>query len=299
MNHTKLYPQNYPRLLKQMEKLPPFLYLSGAPIPNDEYRFLCVVGSRKYSDYGRSVCRDLIAGLKNHPVVIVSGLAYGIDSLAHRAALDHGLRTIAFPGSGLDPAVIYPREHYRLAMEIVRTGNTLVSPFEPDQKGDYWTFPVRNELMAGISQATLIIEGGKESGTLLTAKNAADLSRDVLAVPGSIYSELPFVPHMLLKDGAIPVTSADDILSALRFDLRDKRSDETAKLLARAMRELPDDQIVVLRELQYKSMSSSELIENLGISPKHLGIIMTKLELFGIISESHGVYRIGLNSSYE
>jgi DNA processing protein len=315
MQYIKLFPNEYPFLLKQLKMRPPHMYISGAPIPNDENKFLCVVGARKHSDYGKQACEELIYGLRNYPIVIVSGLALGIDSIAHVAALKNGLRTIALPGSGLEDSVIYPREHFPLAQHIVKSGNTLLSSFDPFQGGDYWTFPVRNQLMAGISHAVLIVEGRKGSGTLLTAGYAADLGRDVMIVPGSIFSDLSYGPHTLYSDGARPVMCSEDILEILGFDVRRKeeddnddknsgrrddksgdrkRIDRTGLLLDRAFRELPDDQKVILRELQYKPCTSGELIEKFGISAVQFSIIATRLELYGIVTESEGMYRIAV-----
>ena len=200
MNTVKIFPSEYPTLIKQMALQPKFLECAGALPPGDSYKYLCVVGARNFSEYGRDVCKSLISGLRNYPIVIVSGLALGIDSIAHETALQVGLKTIAFPGSGLAKEVIYPKSHLRLAERIVKSGNTLLSSFDHNQIGMNWTFPVRNQLMAALSHATLIIEGKKGSGTLLTAKYANDLGRDVLIVPGSIFSDLSYGPHLLYKD---------------------------------------------------------------------------------------------------
>ena len=294
MQYTQLLPNQYPSLLKGLKKQPPYMYIAGAPIPSDDYKFLCVVGSRKYDNYGEEACFELIRGLRNYPVVIVSGLALGVDSLAHLAALEYGLKTIAIPGSGLHDDYIYPREHLPLAKRIVLTGNTLLSPFEPDQGGDTWTFPVRNQLMAAISDATLVIEGGKESGTLLTAKNTLEIDRPLMFVPGSIFSDLSYGPHSLSGDGGILVSSSEDILGVLGFDVAQERTDRTKSKLEAALRDLPDDQKIVLRELQFKPYTSSELIGKLGISAVHFGIIATQLELHGLVTESNGVYRISV-----
>jgi len=280
--------------MKEIGKQPSHLYISGAPLPSDDNKFLCVVGARKYSDYGKEACDALIGGLRNYPVVIVSGLALGIDSLAHRAALENGLRTIAIPGSGLDRNVLYPPAHYNLAKHIIETGNTLLSPFEPDIFGSHWTFPVRNQLMAAMSHATLVIEGRERSGTLLTAAYTLELSRPVLIVPGSIFSDLSYGPHTLYRNGAIPVTNSKEILEALEFDTNTIESEKTSKLLDRAFKELPKDQQAILRELLYKPASSSALIEKFGLSPTQFNIIATQLELHGLVVESHGIYKINV-----
>jgi len=204
----------YPFLLKQIARLPATMDIVGS-LPTDDHSFLCVIGSRNHSPYGEEACRQLIGGLKGYPVVIVSGLAIGIDSIAHEAALDTGIKTVAFPGSGLARGVLYPHSKRKLADRIVTSGGALISPFEFDQPSMNWTFPARNRLMAGMSHATLVIEARQGSGTLLTAEYATDFNRDILAVPGSIFSELSYGPHMLIERGAVPITTSLDILKAL------------------------------------------------------------------------------------
>lgn len=218
MQIKRLTFNEYPLLLRQIEQPPKFLDLTGAPIPSDDYKFLCVVGARNFTEYGKDTCKHLIAGLKDYPIVIVSGLAVGIDSIAHEVAMENGLKTISFPGSGLKESSIYPPSHLNLAKRIIETGNTLLSPFEPDQGSTLWTFPARNRIMAGISHATLIIEGRVGSGTLITAEHAINFNRDVLIVPGSIFSETSYGPHLLYKEGAIPVTTPREILVALGLE---------------------------------------------------------------------------------
>lgn len=219
MQTIHLTSEQFPPLLRTIRRPPRFLECAGALPPGEDYRYLCVIGSREPSEYGVETCKSLIAGLRNYPVVIVSGLALGIDSVAHVAALDNKMRTIAFPGSGLNKSVLYPHTHIALAQRIVDSGNTLLSSFKPDQTGAYWTFPSRNRLMAGSSHATLIIEGRQGSGTLLTAEYALQFDRDVLIVPGSIFSDLSYGPHKLHKDGATPVANSDEILRMLGFDI--------------------------------------------------------------------------------
>jgi DNA protecting protein DprA len=222
MKINRINEEQYPYLLKQINRKPEYLDIAGT-FPGDTYKFLCVVGSRTYSSYGEKVVRSLIHGLKGHPVVIVSGLAIGIDSLAHEAALEAGLKTVAFPGSGLLPEVLYPSSRRKLAEKIISSGGALVSPFLPEQVGDYWTFPTRNRLMAAVSHATLVIEGRQGSGTLGTADFATEFSRDVLAVPGEIFSELSYGPHMLIQKGAGMITCSEDILEALGITVQRKK----------------------------------------------------------------------------
>ena len=221
----KLGPNKFPKLLSEINDPPDELFLIGE-IPSDDHVFLAVVGSRKFTSYGKQAAEQIIAGLKGFPIIIVSGLAIGIDSIAHNAALNAGLTTIAIPGSGLNDDVLYPASNRSLAKKIVERGGALLSPFKPDFKATQWSFPARNRIMAGISQAVLIIEAEEKSGTLITARLALDYNRDVYAVPGSIFSPTSRGTNSLITDGAMPVTKSEDILNALGFTV-DKKTDGT------------------------------------------------------------------------
>ena len=139
--------EQFPELLREITDPPKKLFIKGE-LPSEEMKFLCVVGSRKYSPYGKEVCRTLIEGLKGYDVVIVSGLALGIDAIAHEAALEVGLTTIAVPGSGLGDKVLHPSTNRNLAKRILDAGGALVSEFEEDFKATYYSFPQRNRIMA-------------------------------------------------------------------------------------------------------------------------------------------------------
>ena len=293
MNITRLTFDQYPYLLRQIQNPPEFLDCAGALPPSDDHKFLCVIGAREHSEYGANACRHLIAGLKDYPIVIVSGLALGIDSIAHRAALDNKMKTISFPGSGLDRRVIYPSSHWGLAERIVDSGNTLLSPFEIMQEGAHWTFPARNRLMAGISHATLIIEGRQKSGTLLTAEYALQFNRDVLIVPGSIFEELSYGPHLLYKQGATPVTTSAEILAALGFDIPDP--DSAPKQLAMTGLNLCKEESAIIRALQFSPLSSSALIDKVALNASEANIFISQLELQGLIIQEGNVYKIKSN----
>ncbi|MEI6478926.1 MAG: DNA-processing protein DprA, partial [bacterium] len=210
------------RALCEIPSPPQKLYIRGK-LPRNDLILLTVVGSRKISPYGRESIKKIISGLKGYPIVIVSGLALGVDSEAHIAALEAGIQTIAIPGSGLDEQVIYPRMHLDLAKKILDSGGCLLSEFDPKERAAIWTFPKRNRIMAGIAKATLVIEAEKPSGTLITSKLATDFGRDVLAVPGSIFSKNSEGPHMLIKLGATPIETSLDVLEALGINIEKKK----------------------------------------------------------------------------
>src|SRR3989338_173579 len=205
---------SFPSRLREITDPPEKLYLKGT-LPSEDHKWLCVVGSRKYTNYGEEVCEKLIEGLRGYPVVIVSGLALGMDAIAHRAALSAKLPCVAVPGSGLDPSVLYPATNRRLADEILKAGGVILSEFDPTFRATSLSFPQRNRIMAGLSDAVLVIEAEKRSGTLITARLATEYNRYVFTIPGSIFSASSAGPHMLLRLGATPITSQEDLLNAL------------------------------------------------------------------------------------
>ena len=212
MNDIEQLPKNkFPKQLLEIPQPPEKLYIKGT-LPSPDSIFLTVVGSRKYTSYGKEACEKIISGLRGYNIVIVSGLAIGIDSLAHRAALEAKLKTVAFPGSGLHPSVLYPASNAMLARKIIQSGGALLSEFDEMFQVTPCAFPQRNRLMAGMSRGVLIIEAGERSGTLITARLALEYNRDVFTVPGSIFSQNSLGSNRLLTEGAIPVTSGQDIL---------------------------------------------------------------------------------------
>lgn len=325
MNIQKIQKEKYPFLLRQITQLTPEMDIIGT-LPTDDHAFLCVVGSRSYSNYGKDSCRKLILGLRGYPIVIVSGMAIGMDSFAHEAALEAGLTTISFPGSGLDPSVLYPSSSRQLAKRIIAAGGALISRFPSLQLATDWTFPSRNRLMAGISHATLIIEARRGSGTLITAKYAEEFNRDVLAVPGPIDSELSYGPHMLIRRGATPITSSQDILEALGFTETSRYDDDDARAL-RLYGSLPKekklrsrkvgdgtndasaqpqkqmtidlDQLVLSREersicslIKNESLSATDIIERTFLPVSIFNITISGLEMRGLVRENGGRYRV-------
>jgi DNA processing protein len=269
-----------PEVLQEIPKAPQTLFAIGNLPDPSTYTYLTVVGTRKPTTYGRDVCEKLIKGLVGLPVVIVSGLAFGIDSIAHKAALDAGLKTIAVPGSGLDEKVLYPRTHARLANEIVERGGCLLSEFENNQEAAPWTFPQRNRIMAGLSKATLVIEAERKSGTLITSKYATDFNRDVLTIPGSIMSPLSEGPHMLIRLGATPITSVDDLREALGFP----RSDEGSKTAPLGL----DDIEQKIYDALIEPKDRETLSDDTDTSLQEINSTLSMLELKGVIRERMG-----------
>ena len=203
----------YPPRLREIHDPPPILYLHGDVLQEDE-RSVAVVGTRNSTSYGREVTSALARDLARSGVTIVSGLARGIDAIAHRAALDAGGRTIAVFGSGLD--IVYPSEHTRLAREIAESG-ALVSEHPLGARPHASHFPRRNRLISGMTLGTLVVEAGERSGALLTVRCALEQDREVFCVPGSIFSPVSQGTNALIQEGAKLVLDYEDILEELNL----------------------------------------------------------------------------------
>lgn len=284
-----------PLLLRQISDPPKKLFALGnlSLFEDPSVKFLCIVGSRRYSSYGYDAVRQIIQSLKGQPVAIVSGLALGIDSIAHSTAIEVGLPCIAVPGSGLHKDVLYPRTHLELAESILKHGGVLLSEYEPDFRASPWSFPMRNRIMAGLSQAVLVIEGEEDSGTLITARLALDYNRDVCALPGSIFSETSKGPLMLIKGGATPVCSPEDLhkLLGLKSDLILEDSPEKAEEYIREkIQNCSEEEILILSKLA-EPKTREELLALTGLELTKLQISISMLEIRGLIHEEYGCVR--------
>lgn len=278
-------PNNFP-LLQQIPQPPLKLNYRGN-LPQADTKLISVVGSRKYSTYGKQAVEHLIGGLSSYNVGIVSGLALGIDSLAHEAALRNGLYTLAVPGSGLDTSVLYPATHKPLARRILEQGGGLLSEFDPTFKATMWSFTQRNRIMAGISQATLIIEASEKSGTLITARMAVDYNRELLVVPGNIFSINSAGPHQFLKLGATPVTHAKDILYALGID-PELAHQKTLSFGAQAALSVQEQKVLhVLLEPTHKDV----LMRILDLETHKANALLMEMEIKGLIVQDTEGYR--------
>lgn len=209
--------KQYPAILKEIYDPPPLLYYRGSLGNQDDYRF-AVVGTRKITAYGKQVCQEIVRSLAEQGLVIISGLALGIDSQGHETAIEAGARTIAVLGSGVDWANVYPHTNRRLAQKIIETGGAIVSELAPGTLPLKHHFPIRNRIISGLSLGTLVIEADENSGSLITAKSALDQNREVFAIPGPIYSPTSKGTNELIKLGAKLVTGANDILEALNLN---------------------------------------------------------------------------------
>lgn len=281
---TILLPAEFPDRLREISDPPEKLFVRGT-LPDLSAPTLAVVGSRKFSSYGKDACEALVGGLAGSGIVIVSGLALGIDAIAHQTALEAGLPTIAVPGSGLSDAVLYPRANLGLARRILASGGALVSEFAPDFRATNWSFPQRNRIMAGLSHAVLVIEATERSGTLITSRLAAEYNRDVLAVPGDIFRDASRGPNMLITLGAAAIRTADDIRDALGVS-RDESGAQTEQLTL----VLPAEERRIL-ELLETPQDIDTLIEALALPPPSIMVIVMRMELAGLVTQEGGIVR--------
>jgi len=220
--------------------------------------------------------------LAEYKIVIVSGLAIGIDAISHKTAISNNMKTIAVLGSGLSDEVLYPRQNLRLSREIVEKDGCVISEYPYAMKAGLHTFPQRNRIVAGLSKGTFVIEAPEKSGALITANFAVDYNRDVFALPGSIFSENSKGTNNLIKTGAAPITSSEDILRLLGFEI------ETAEKEKIALSPLEEKIISALTE----PMPRDELIRKTGLTAKEINPTLSILEIRGIIKESGGeIYR--------
>lgn len=280
MTIKKLSKSKFPKALLEIPQPPEQLFILG-DLPDEELTYLCIVGSRKFSSYGKEACEKIIEGLRGHPIAIVSGFAMGIDTIAHNKAIAVGLKTIVFPGSGLSDSAIHPKSNIMLIRKVLASGGCLISEFDPEFKATQWSFPMRNRLMAGISKAILVIEAEEKSGTMITARLATEYNRDLLAVPGSIFTPNSKGTNKLIKLGATPITCADDVLLALSFQV-DPESKQ-----ASLFEDATSDEKRVL-ELIREPLPRDDLIRAMKCKTAEANAILSVMEIKGFITEEFG-----------
>lgn len=268
-----------PFLLQQIPDKPKSLYIKGVFPDEEKYKFLSIIGSRKYTTYGKQVINKIVKEIAGYPIVIVSGLALGIDTLAHESALENGLLTLAIPGSGLNDNVIYPASNQALARRILDAGGSLVSEFEPDFRATKWSFPKRNRIMAGISHAILVIEAENKSGTRITARLATDYNREVFAVPGSIFSSSSDGTNELIREGATPISSGKDIIDFFGFD--------SQPIQKELFHNLSNEESIVIQQLN-TPLSRNELAIATKMNIIALNILLSGMEIKGLVKEVLG-----------
>src|SRR5688572_9560117 len=203
--------ESYPGRLKEIDQPPPVLYIRGEYLPDDLFA-VAIVGTRRVTAYGRQITEEMSSFLAANGITVISGLARGVDAIAHQSTLKAGGRTIAVLGSGVDN--IYPPEHRRLAEQMMERG-AIISDYALGTPPDASNFPPRNRIISGLSLAVVVIEAGETSGALITAEFAAEQGREVFAVPGSIHAPQSKGTNKLIQNGVLPLLTPDDLMQAL------------------------------------------------------------------------------------
>lgn len=272
----------YPPRLRAIHDPPAGLFVRGsAPLALLERPSVGIVGARACSSYGAGVAASLARDLAAAGVVVVSGLARGVDAAAHRGALEVGL-TVAVLGCGVDRD--YPRAHAQLASRVVEDG-LILSEYAPGVEPATWRFPARNRIVAGLTAATIVVEARERSGALITADFALDEGREVFAVPGEITSHLSIGTNALLRLGAIPVTCAGDVLEVLGIDPDTRGSEDAPSGPA-------EPRLAAIHAAVVDAPTTvDELVRRTGLPASEVASALTELELLGLISQSGGRYR--------
>ena len=273
----------YPSRLKEIYDVPPVLYVRGRLSPDDE-RSIAVVGTRKPSAYGREAAYNLSQDMAKSGVTVVSGLALGIDGVAHQAALDAGCRTLAVMGSGVD--VIYPWSHDRLARRIVENG-ALISEHPPGTRPSAQHFPRRNRIMSGMTLGTVVIEAGEKSGALLTAHHALEQNREVFAVPGNVFAPTSLGTNRLIRDSAAKlVIDYRDVLEELNLSYAGEQG-EQIEMAAH----FPEDEneAALLGFVTYDPVHIDEVVRSSGMDISLVSGALAMMELKGVVRQVGGM----------
>lgn len=272
--------KDYPRLLREIADAPPVLYVYGELLPSDDWA-IAVVGTRRTTRYGRQVAEQFATDLARAEITVVSGLARGIDSIAHKSALAAGGRTIAVLGCGLD--TVYPPENRNLAIEIARQG-ALISEYPLGTKPEGRNFPPRNRIISGLSLGTLVVEGDVKSGAMITARDALEQSREVFAVPGNVNARQSRGTNSLIRDSAAKlVMTVDDILVELNLNTVQHQAE---------MRQLVPENAVearLLQELSTEPVHIDEICQSVGMPVSEVSSSLTLMELKGLVKQVGGM----------
>lgn len=280
--------EKYPRLLKEIPDAPAILYTRGN-YSWDNRPMIAIVGARKFTQYGEQATYRLATDLRRAGYVVVSGLAFGIDSIAHKAVLDAGGITLAVLGSGVDDVSISPRSHLTLAKAVMNAG-ALIAEYPPGTTATEGTFPARNRIMAGMCLGTLIIEAAEKSGTLITARLALDYNREVFAVPGSIFSPVSLGTNALIKAGAKIVTSVRDILE--EFPLPEQSPETVANTLPQSPKSLSESETLILKNLSHEPLHVDKIIKAVRLETSSAIATLSLLEIKGLAKNIGGMHYI-------
>ena len=263
----------YPDRLKQIDQPPPVIYVRGTLTPLDDFA-VAIVGTRRVTGYGKQVTEELAVCLARSGITVVSGLARGVDGVAHEATLKAGGRTFAVLGCGVD--VLYPPEHRLIAEKMLEQG-ALISDYAPATPPDAGNFPPRNRIISGLSMAVVVVEAGESSGALITASFAADQGRDVFAVPGNITAPQSKGTNRLIRDGAIPMLKPEDVLDALALNRVPQQQQ------ARGILPANEVETEILRILAVETLHVDEICARSGLSVDRVSAALVMMELKGLV----------------
>ena len=282
INYICLFEKSYPERLRKIKNPPIILYSKGKSDFNLEHKFLAVVGTRKITSYGRTITQMFAGKLAEQGLVIVSGLAIGVDGVAHTACLDSRGITVAVLGNGVD--ICFPRENQRIYDRILEKNGAIISEYPPGQEPSVGSFPARNRIVAGLSDGILVTEGASDSGSLITANFGLEFGRKVFAVPGPITSSLSAAPLRLIEKGAKLVVSPDDVIKDLGFKINDLRKDD------KKFTGLSKEEKRIIELLENESLQFDEIVRRLKMDPSKVGSILSMMEIKGLIKNSGGLY---------
>ena len=277
VNYSKIekidYESNeYPDKLREIPNPPTQLYCSGN-LDLLKQTSVGVVGSRKFTMYGKQVALMVGKRLAQAGIPVVSGLAYGIDGFAHQGVLESGGKAICVLGSGLK--MMSPTRNRQLMFDLLDSGGLVLSEYEPEMPGEPWTFPERNRIISGLSKALVVVEANYNSGALITAQHANEQGRTVYAVPGNINSQFSLGSNLLIRDGAIPLIVVDDVIRDVGGSAPISQSD---------IEDLGDDEIAIINIVKkYNGITPDKLAIELGMMVGQVNSIVTVLEIKGVV----------------
>ncbi|HNS40104.1 MAG TPA: DNA-processing protein DprA [Promineifilum sp.] len=278
----------YPELLREIPAAPPLIFVRGGFEPVDRWS-VAVVGTRRLTAYGRQVTRDLVAGLVRNGVTVISGLARGLDAVAHRTALEGGGRTIAVMACGIDK--IYPPEHRDLAREIIDGHGAIISDYPFGSEPESAHFPARNRLISGLSLGVLVIEAGEKSGALITSRFALEQNREVFAVPGNINSPASIGTNRLIQQGGKLVTRVEDILEELNLKMVAEQAVANVVLPETA------EEAALISQLSSQPVHIDELARLTGLPSSLVSGTLTIMELKGMVQQVGGMNYVRLREA--
>ena len=286
-NNIRILPffdPEYPVLLKEIPDFPPILYVRGNFTGWNEKPLLTIIGARRHTNYGRQVAEKFATEAVRAGFVVVSGLAFGIDSDAHQAALANHGETIAVLGSGIDDKHISPQSHLALAQSVMQNG-AIISEYPPGSEANKGTFPARNRILAGLSSGTLVIEAAEKSGTAITVRLALDYNREVFAVPGSIFSPVSTGCHQLIRQGAKLVVSMADILEEYPSFISSQQVASEEKTVPR---DLSVEETLIWNSLSHEALHIDMILKRSTLETTQTIAQLTLLELKGLVKNIGG-----------